>query len=210
MWIVVADDHVLLRELLMMELAAFDGLTTRVTEAGRYADLLALSEVQPPPDLILLDLVMPDGDGPQALQLVLDAFPRTKVVIISGYVNPLVAQRCLSLGAKGFIPKTASKATLYNVLRLIVNGGSYVPSFMVERKIKAYVSVAQRTDILLTTQEQRIAQHLIGGAGNREIAETLRIQPTTLKRHLYHIYKKIAVRNRSEAVAKLVHLVAAP
>ncbi len=206
MWILIADDHAVLRELVAEMLADFAGASTKISELGNYGDLLAMRHETPHPDVILLDLQMPGENGLKSVEDVIKGFPKTRVLIMSGNVDPATARKCLELGAAGFVPKSARKNSLSNALRLVITGDNYIAPFIFEtRKPGDETEIApHQVNGLLTERERGVADLLVQGHSNKLIASTLSLHELTVRSHLRSIYRKIGSRRRADAVAKLI------
>ena len=191
--VLLADDHRLMLRVIRLALEEAGGFDI-VGEATSGSQVLPLV-AQEKPDLVLLDVRMPEMDGLMALDLIRSRHPAVKVVMISGLDDPDVIKAALRRGAAAFIAKTidpgelasalrqASEATVFETLGIPINDET---------------SVAKQTG--LSRRELSILKSLGSGLSNKQIARELWLAEQTVKFHLTNIYRKLGVANRTEAV----------
>ncbi|HUN90632.1 MAG TPA: response regulator transcription factor [Burkholderiaceae bacterium] len=204
----LVDDHPMVRAGLAAMIDAERDLL-RVGEAGSGADAVRLV---PPagPDVVLMDLVMPDMDGITATARLSRAMPATRFVILTSIVDPGEIDRAIEAGAAGYILKTVSSQELVSVIRA-VHGGRRV---LAPEVTDALVAKRQRrtpgTD--LTQRERELLSLMARGLNNQEIADELAIAVPTVKFHITNILAKLQVDNRTEAVLLAIkhRIVSAP
>jgi DNA-binding NarL/FixJ family response regulator len=126
MYILVVDDHVLIREALRGVLKELKGDAT-VLEAADYRRATERLDAHPNVGLILLDLALPDRDGFTALAELRERYPATSVVVLSAFNDRVNVVKALNLGALGFIPKSAQREVMIGALNLVFAGGVYIP-----------------------------------------------------------------------------------
>jgi len=193
MRVVLADDHRLMLQ--VMRLALEDaGEFTVVAEARSGSELLPLvARLQP--DLVLLDIEMPEMDGLTALRLLRKRHPEIKVVMISGIEDPKMITASAQGGAAAFIAKTIDPDELAPALRQAAAGPAFqalgVPA-------EADATVAKEAG--LSKRELGILRALASGLSNKQIAKELWLAEQTVKFHLTNIYRKLGVDNRTDAV----------
>lgn len=200
---IIADDHPLYREAVRLRLERLFP-DADIAEAATLDELLRVSAGgSSAVDLILLDLHMPDMNGPGAVSLVIERFPNSRVVMMSGLANPADVAEAVRAGARGFLPKTMSPDHFATALSLVVGGGSYVPADVLRVPTSEAPGGASQTRVLdgLTPREQQVLVRLAAGAPNKEIGRDLGVAEVTVKLHVRQILKKIGARNRSEAAA---------
>lgn len=196
--VVIADDHALIRELLERQLVElFDDV--RVLHAASLQQVLDLARAPDPVDLVLLDLRMPGMNGFAGLQAVRKALPAVPVAILSGQVDPQTIREALQAGAAGYLPKTMRAAAMLTALRLILAGERYIPDTALGGDAPAAPGAAD-----LSRREQDVVGLLLRGDTNKEIARSLAIEEVTVALHLRSIYRKLGVRNRTQAVRLLL------
>lgn len=198
--VIVADDHALIRELLERQLKELDA-DVRVYHAGTLQQALELAGTAERLDLILLDLRMPGMNGFAGLQAVRQARPEVPVAILSGQIDPQTIREALQAGAAGYLPKTMRATGMLNALRLILDGERYVPESALSTAAPGGESAGLAE---LSKRERDVIKQLMLGHTNKEIARDLQIEEVTVALHLRSIYRKLAVRNRTQAVRLLL------
>ena len=190
----IVDDHEVVREGLRLSLSRAPHIRV-VGEAADGASAVALAERRLP-DVVLMDVRMPDMDGLEATQKLLAAVPNANVLMFTAYSERALLTRALDSGARGYILKEASHATLVRAIEKVAEGGSYVdPGLM-----PAFLEGRDRED-LLTAREREILQLLANGLSNADAAENLFISQETVKSHVRHILTKLEADTRTHAVA---------
>ncbi|HUL05489.1 MAG TPA: response regulator transcription factor [Candidatus Acidoferrum sp.] len=200
--VIVADDHALIRELLERQLKELDA-DVRVYHAGTLQQVLEVVGTSERLDLILLDLRMPGMNGFAGLQAVRQRRPDVPVAILSGQIDSQTIREALQAGAAGYLPKTMRAAGMLNALRLILDGERYVPESALTASPPPAVG-ATSGPAEFSKRERDVIKLLILGHTNKEIARDLRIEEVTVALHLRSIYRKLVVRNRTQAVRVLL------
>jgi DNA-binding NarL/FixJ family response regulator len=194
----VADDHEVIRIGLATLLAGSD--IQIIAEAATGKETIKMAE-QHHPDVILLDIRMPDGDGLATLEKLRAKVPNSKVVMLSTYDNPTYIARAVALGASDFVLKGSSREALVETIIAAAAGES--PSRSGElRRIAAAMKTRQVVDddeVPLTQRETQVLRHVALGLSNREIGRSLEISVETVKEHVQNILRKIAVNDRTQA-----------
>ena len=200
--VIVADDHALIRELLERQLKELDA-DVRVYHAGTLQQVLELAGTAERLDLVLLDLRMPGMNGFAGLQAVRQKWPDVPVAILSGQIEPQTIREALQAGAAGYLPKTMRAAGMLHALRLILDGERYVPESALSTTEAPPGGEASGL-AAVSKRERDVIKLLILGHTNKEIARDLQIEEVTVALHLRSIYRKLAVRNRTQAVRLLL------
>ena len=153
-------------------------------------------------DLILLDLNMPDAKGIDALNRVKVSFPDSTVVVISGEEDPRVIHSVIEGGASGYIPKSSEPNILLVALRLVLEGGIYLPrqAMAVLEKVTVTKDPKQQELERLTGRQRQIFAMAVKGISNKQIARDLELSVNTVKSHLSTVYREMGFHNRTEAV----------
>jgi DNA-binding NarL/FixJ family response regulator len=198
MTLLIADDHEVIRKGLASLLAGSD--IEIVGEAATGKDTVKLAE-RLRPNVVLLDIRMPEGDGLSTLEKLRGKFPETAVVMLSTYDNPTYVARSVALGAADYILKGSSREDLITTLQAAAAGES--PSRAGElRRVAAAMKMRQVVDdeeIPLTQRETQVLRHVALGLSNKEIGRSLEISVETVKEHVQNILRKIAVSDRTQA-----------
>jgi len=203
--ILVADDHAMFRDGLKRLVESEDDLHV-VGEAGDATEAVNLSR-ELKPDVLLLDLTMPNGGGLDALRAICSGPPTaTRSIMLTGDHNhrgDTIA--ALQLGARGIVVKTSEAVMLFRSIRAVMMGEYWLWHQKVAdgveaiRLIMANGDGGSKTDkYRLTARELEIVPHVAGGASNRDIAQLLSVREDTVKRHLSNIFDKLGVYSRLE------------
>ncbi len=196
--LLVADDHEVIRTGLRSLLAGTD--IEIVAEAATGAETVKQAQ-KVKPDVILLDIRMPDGDGLAALEKLHAKVPESRVVMLSTYDNPTYVARAVALGACDYVLKGSSRDDIVSTIQAAAAGQS--PSRSGElKKIAAAMKVRQVVDdddVPLTQRETQVLRHVALGLSNKEIARSLEISVETVKEHVQNILRKITVTDRTQA-----------
>lgn len=196
--LLICDDHEVIRTGLASLLAGTD--IQIIGEAANGKDALRLA-LKDKPDVILLDIRMPDGDGLSTLEKLRAKVPESKVVMLSTYDNPTYIARAVALGASDYVLKGSSRDDLIATLQAAAAGES--PSRSGElKKIAGAMKTRQVVDdddVPLTQRETQVLRHVALGLSNKEIGKSLEISVETVKEHVQNILRKIAVSDRTQA-----------
>ena len=158
--ILVADDHELVRDTIAAYLGQQDDF--QVTTASSLPEAQDELSGQIPFDMVILDYNMPGMDGLQGLQSVARANPHQEVVLMSGMAAPEVAQKAMSVGAQGFLPKSATASSMVNAIRFVLSGERYFPFGLVEDA----KNPAREAFMGLSQREMETLEHICNGASN--------------------------------------------
>lgn len=196
--LLIADDHQVIRSGLVSLLTG-SGIEV-VAEAATGKETLKLAQ-EHKPDVILLDIRMPDGDGLSTLEKLRAKVPDSRVVMLSTYDNPTYIARAVALGACDYVLKGSTREDMITTLKAAAAGES--PSRSGElRRIATAMKVRQVIDddeVPLTQRETQVLRHVALGLSNKEIARSLEISVETVKEHVQNILRKIAVSDRTQA-----------
>jgi two-component system nitrate/nitrite response regulator NarL len=201
--VLIVDDHVLFREGLVSLLANQPDLTV-VGEAGSTREAITKT-CELKPDLVLLDLHLPDGDGLEAIRIILSKMPETKVVVLTIYESEDSFISAIRSGAVGYLHKKMPLAKLLLSLRAIERGEAALSRTMTSRLVIEFqrigkTSQSDKSDLdILTPREMEVLELLGSNATNQEIAEHLVIAENTVKVHVHNILEKLNFQNRYQA-----------
>ena len=202
----IADDHELFRDglklLLLEALGAED-----VIEAETLDEAIERVEDGRAIDLILVDLRMPGMAGVESLTALIDGFPDSKIVVVSGWEERADILAALEVGVHGYIPKSLGNAQMVEAMRQVLNGGIFVPPSLGRRETAAPAARSAQSaaagDNRFTQRQRDVIGELRKGRSSKEIARTLDIAEGTVKIHLAAIYRALSVRTRAEAIVRL-------
>ncbi|MCG3759780.1 response regulator transcription factor [Vibrio cincinnatiensis] len=198
--IIIADDHPLFRNALFQSVhMAVSG--ANLLEADSLDALLTLLSKQNEPDLLLLDLKMPGANGMSGLIQLRSEYPELPIVVISANEEPTIVSQVKTHGAFGFIPKSSDMRTLISALNQVLNGDPYFPEGLIVNHA-ACDDVAEKI-AALTPQQYKVLGMLSDGLLNKQIAYELHVSEATIKAHMTAIFRKLGVKNRTQAVILL-------
>lgn len=197
--LVMADDHPMVREGIRSMLKRHADLEV-VAEACNGAQAIeAVAKTRP--DLLLLDLRMPDMNGPEITRKVLASYPKTKVLILTTYDSDHDILPAIEAGANGYLLKDVEPHVLAQAIRDTVAGSTVLNPTAAEAVSKA---LRPATKPALSEQETRVLREAAKGMTNRQIAEHLYISESTVKTYFSRIFAKLEVSDRTAAVAEAI------
>jgi DNA-binding NarL/FixJ family response regulator len=196
--LLIADDHEVVRSGLKSLLNGTDIKIVAEAATGDQAIKLSLKHE---PDVVLMDIQMPEGDGLNALGRIKLDRPNMPILILSTYDNPTYVARAVALGASGFLLKGISRDKLIEAIQLAATGQSAWTRDELRRVTGALATprLAADVEVPLTQRESEVLRQLAYGLTNKEIALALHISYETVKEHVQHILRKIGVTDRTQA-----------
>src|SRR5579864_4728867 len=205
--VLMADDHAIFREGLRKLLDGDDEITI-VGEASNGNDCIKLL-AKLKPDILLLDLRMPEKDGLAVLEEVnFDQLP-TRVIVLTAAEDDRDVIRAMRLGARGVVLKLSASDLLLKSIRQVHDGEIWLDNRMTAEVINAFKRSAEsgqrREKPLLSDREKEVVQLVVQGFRNREIGEKLFISEQTVKNHLHNIFGKLGVSDRLELALYAIH-----
>lgn len=196
--LLIADDHEVVRNGLKSLLAGSEVKVIAEVSTGAEAVKYALEN---DPDVVMLDVRMPDGDGLTALGRIKLDKPDMPVLILSTFDNPTYIARAVALGASGYLLKGCTRDGLLDGIRKAAAGESAWTRDELRRVTGALATPRLTADVEvpLTQRESEVLRQLAYGLTNKEIAQALHISYETVKEHVQHILRKIGVSDRTQA-----------
>jgi len=205
--VLLVDDQVLFREGLRTLLSVQSGIEV-VGEAGDGIEAVR-EAVRLKPDVVLMDLQMPQLDGVGATRQLQSECPQSNVVILTTFDDDEYVFEGLRAGAMGYLLKDVSCETLVEAIHGAANGESFLQPSIATKVIAEFSRLTPKAkapqDVLvepLSEREYQVLHLIVAGASNREIAETLVIAEGTVKNHVTHILEKMGVRDRTQAALR--------
>ncbi|MDP2935212.1 MAG: response regulator transcription factor [Dehalococcoidia bacterium] len=203
--ILLVDDHVLFRE----GIASLVAARTDMEVVGQAVDGLEAQEKarQLKPDLILMDIRMPNCDGLEATRRIKAEWPEARIVILTVSEEDADLFEAIKAGAQGYLLKNLRPAALFELIQGVSKGEAPISPSLAAKIIREFVQATQRsapqgtTEVNLTGREKQILQYVAQGASNREIATYVCITEGTVKNHLHNILEKLHLHNRAQAAA---------
>ena len=203
--IILVDDHAVLRSGLKYITEVIDSIEV-IGEASNGIEAVQLFQ-ELKPDVVLMDLMMPEMGGLEATHRITREFPEARVIVLSSSKENDVVQDALKAGAVGYLLKNISSAELTNAIEKAHTG---IPTLSPEATQALIQSKTkpEKPEYNLTLREIEVLEKLTIGLTNPQVADALCISPATVKRHVSNIFIKMNVNNRTEAVAvALKHII---
>jgi len=202
--IMVVDDHPVVRDGLVAILTTQpDFLIAGEASNGRQVmdqvDTVA-------PDVVLLDLEMPEMDGVEVTQRLSNNNSSIKVLVFTAYDTDERVLGALQAGAKGYLLKGAPRSEIFNAIRVVAQGGSLLQPVVASRLLGKLAGAGRNLIEPLTDREVQVLNLLAEGRTNKDIASELVITERTVKFHVSSILAKLGVSNRTEAIRAAAHL----
>jgi DNA-binding NarL/FixJ family response regulator len=197
--ILIVDDHTVVRTGLKLLLDAEEGFEV-VGEGGSGEEAIRQARLLKP-DVVLLDVVMPGMSGIEAVPKVLEAAPKTQVLVLSMEDEPSYVRQAFAVGAKGYVLKEAADTELVAAVRTVASGGVYVHPALGARLAAAEAQERRQIEADPLSDREREVLHLLAlGHTNQEIARMLFISVRTAETHRAHIMQKLRLSTRAELV----------
>ncbi len=163
------------------------------------------------PDIVLMDINMPDMDGITAIQEIQKIEPETKIIALTGYDDADLIFRAMKVGTKGYLLKTMAASQLTRAMEEVINGRIYLPSALAAKffdhfqdsfKEDPFAKICDEENLLsyLTQREEEVLELLTHGTTYKGVAKQLFISETTVKTHVNNIFQKLQVNDRTQAV----------
>jgi len=181
--------------------------TARLSFVGSFATgEIALAELPSlAPNVVIMDIQLPGLDGVECTRRLKQAMPATQVLMFTVFIDSDRIFKALAAGASGYLLKRTSRAEIVDAIEQVRNGGAPMSGEIARKVVESFrtpVPAAVSADIQLTTREEEVLKLLASGHSNKAIASALFVSGETVRFHLKHIYEKLHVRSRTEAVIK--------
>lgn len=202
--IIIADDHPLFRQALL-DVLKRNLTSTHWLEAQTIPDLEEKLKADAELDLILLDLNIPGAHGFNGLINIRNSYPQIPVVVISAHEDLDTMNKAIEFGAAGFIPKSTPVETIFEAIIQVLAGNTWLPDNFEKSNSSDNIDIADRV-ASLTGQQHKILMMFAEGLLNKQIAYDLNVSEATIKAHATAIFRKLNVRNRTQAVIAISQL----
>ncbi len=205
--LLLADDHRMLREGLRRSMVDEGFDVVGEADNGEEAVRLA-AELQP--DVVLMDVSMPEMDGVEATRLIRSTDTHTQVIMLTMHADHDVLSEALRAGASGYLVKDCSTDEVAEAVRMAAGGDTalspQLAATMLDEVRRLAVPGPAEDDRVITKREEEVLQHIADGCSTPEVAERLYISQKTVKNHLASIYQKLDARDRTQAVLQAVRM----
>ena len=195
--VMVVDDHTMVRRGLATFLKVFDDLELAGEAANGQAAIELCPQIQP--DVVLMDMVMPDIDGATATRLIRKQSPSIQVLALTSFKEEILVQSALQAGAIGYLLKDVTADELAQAIRAAHAGRSTLSPEAAQALVRA-ASQPPAPGLDLTERERAVLALMVEGLNNTQIAARLTVSPSTVKSHVSSILSKLGVASRTEAV----------
>jgi len=194
--VLVVDDHAIVREGLRTFLSLQDGIEV-IGEAADGSEAIAAAQ-RLRPDVVLMDLVMPNVDGVQAMRSLRERVPEARVIVLTSFLEDDRLLPAIRAGAAGYLLKNVEPSELARAVRTADAGEALIDPAVAARLVDALAS-DHRPEQPLTAREQDVLDLLARGYANKRIARELGIAEKTVKTHVSHVLAKLGVADRTQA-----------
>jgi DNA-binding NarL/FixJ family response regulator len=213
--VIVVDDHPMIREGLIYMLSTCEDIVI-VDDCGNAAEAYRLAR-QINPDIILMDIKMDGVNGIEAARQILKDLPEIKIIFITIFEDAEFVRQALEAGAAGYVLKHISRDKLIDTINRVYRGERIIDPMVFNQIVNDYIKLTNHADfkdevkfkvptIDLTPREQEILYQLIKGMTNKEISAVTHLAIDTVKTHLRNIFRKMGVKNRSQAITEGIKL----
>jgi len=199
--VMLVDDHEVVREGLRTVIARQSAMKV-VAEAGTMAEAIDAA-AKAKPDVIVMDVRLPDGSGVEACRAIREARPETRVVMLTSYADDEALFASIVAGAAGYLLKQTRGQAVVDAITAVAGGRSLLDPDVTGKVLERVRKGRDDDPVLasLTEQERKVLEHLAEGKTNREIGETLFLSEKTIKNYVSRILDKLGLSRRAEAAA---------
>lgn len=200
--IILADDHEIVREGIKLLVNSQIDMQV-VGEAGNGAAVIELAKSLAP-DVVLMDISMPELNGLKATKRLKQSCPQVKVLALTRHTDDGYLQQLIQAGADGYILKQSAPTELINAIRTVAAGRSYLDPTLTERVMGGYVrratALSHASKVEITDRESEIIRHIAWGYSNKEIAAKSQISVKTVEAHKANAMRKLGINSRIDIV----------
>ena len=199
--VLLVEDHEIVRVALRTLLERAEGIQV-VGDTGRTAGAATEEAVRLKPDVVLMDVQLPDGSGIDACREIRSSLPNTRVLFLTSFADESTIAAAVFGGADGFLHKEIGRATLLRAIRTVAEGRSILDPAVTRTVLNRLRTLqAEGKGEPLSDQERRVLALVAEGKTNKEIAALLQLSDKTVKNYLSNVYEKLQITRRSQAAA---------
>ncbi len=199
MKILIADDHALFRDGLALRLEQIVPEAT-ILQASNYAQIFKIIKADSDISMIILDIEMQDMPWQEALHEIKQETPQTALVVVTASEDNRTVRTVMATGIKGYIPKRSDVKVFNNALKLVLDGGTYVPPLIINNTPVNNLSTKSTGLKTLTTRQSQVLDLIAQGKSNKQIAYDMGVSESTVKLHINALLRSLHVSNRTQAV----------
>lgn len=201
--VIIVEDHSSYREGLRQLLLASNGFCC----VGAFGSLEAALKKLPEADVVLLDINLPGKSGIEGIPLIKSVSNKMKIIMLTVFDSDDNIFNAILAGADGYILKKTAPARILTSIEEVIEGGTPMTPYVARRVIEHFKQLTPHSEAEydLTSREREILAELVNGFDNKQIADNLFISYETVRNHVKHIYEKLHVSSRSQAVLKAIH-----
>lgn len=196
MKMLIADDHALMREAVILKLQA-EFPDARFYESACFEDTLEQLQSNPLIDVAIIDLHMPGMQGITSIQCFLLVKPETPIAIFSNEQNTDLMLEILNSGVQGFIPKTEATAVIVKAIELILEGSRYIPGAVLA-PLTVPATPLEDIEFPLNGRQRELIRYICAGYPNKRIANEMNLSLGTVKQYIHRLYQQLSVSSRVE------------
>lgn len=200
--VMLVDDHTMLRQGLRRSLET-EGIPV-IAEASNGEEAIKMA-LETKPNVVLMDVSMPQIDGIEATRRLVQADNRQRVVILTMHIDREVIERAMKAGAVGYMTKDSTVKEVVMAVKLAANGDRILSPRLAEVMLQEAKHADEQVS-LLSPREEELLQHIADGLATSEVADKMYISQKTVKNHLASIYEKLQARDRTQAVLMAVKM----
>ncbi|MBR5959283.1 MAG: response regulator transcription factor [Salinivirgaceae bacterium] len=199
--IALVDDHVLFRNGLKLLLSNEPNMSV-IIEASDGADFLSQLSAKKHPDIVLMDIGMPNMDGIEATRLAVERMPDIRVIALSMFGEEDYYYRMINAGAKGFLLKNSEISDVKEAIEQVMSGNSYFSQELLCNVIKSFHANKEQVEVMatLSKREQQVLNEICKGLSNQEIADSLFISKRTVDKHRSNLLSKTNSKNTANLI----------
>ncbi len=202
--IAIADDHPMVINGIQNMLSNYPEMEVAGTFLNAETLLTALPEITP--DVLLLDIQLPDKTGDQIVPAITRLHPDLRILVVTNFSSTLYLNNMIRLGIHGYLLKTTEENTLIRAIHVLHRGETFIDPALKEKAEKETPRVSIYNQVVLTLREKEILQLVAKGKSNQDIVEELFLSINTVKNYLARIFVKLDVKNRAELTRKALQM----
>ena len=200
--IILVDDHHLFRDGIKFILSRISD-NIIIGEASNGVEFLEMLQLNVP-DLVLMDIAMPEMDGIEATSKAHELYPELKIIALSSYGDEVYYRKMIEVGAQGFLTKNSNVEEFEYAINTVINGNNYFSQDLLKKVVLNISNKNQKTEkcdfTRLTNREKDVLSYICQGLSNKEIAEKLFISPKTVDNHRTNLLNKTSSKNTASLV----------